>query len=80
MHPISLRTLVMTLAAAITLGGTWFQWRVHSYRMDAEEAMKDGKLTPEQAGRRLLLIRGGGACLTFFGMAMLLACMLLPED
>jgi hypothetical protein len=80
MQPISLRTFVLLIAAAITLGGTWVQWRVHSYRMDAEEAMKDRKLTPDQLARRLMLIRSVGPVLTYGGMAILITCMRVSSD
>jgi hypothetical protein len=80
MQPIPPRTFVLIIAAAVTLGGTWVQWRAHDYRMEAEEALKDRRLTSDQASRRLLLIRGGGAFLTCGGMAILVICMLLPED
>ena len=56
------------------------QWRVHSFCMSAEEAMKDGKLTQAQVTRRLTLFKQGSRVLTIAGMALLLAAAtMMPE-
>ncbi len=58
------------IATVITLSGAWVQWRAPEYRMEAEEAMKDGKLNQRQMDQRLRLVRRGGWFLTLVGLAM----------
>jgi hypothetical protein len=58
------------IATIITFSGAWVQWRAPWYRMEAEEAMKDGKLSQGQLDQRLRLVRRGGWFLTLAGLAM----------
>ncbi len=66
-------------AIVVTLSGVWLRWKAHEFRMNAEEAMKDGKLTHEQVERRITLIKNGSRALTVVGIVMLLACALRSE-
>lgn len=78
--PVLSQGFLFIFAAAITLSGVCMQWRVHVYCMSAEEAVKDGKLTQDQATRRLLMFKWGSHVLTIGGMALLLASALaMPE-
>jgi hypothetical protein len=70
-------TLCLVIAVVLTLSGVWVQWNVHDYSMNAEEAMKNRKMTAEQVVRRLILIRRGGRILTFAGMALLIVSVLM---
>jgi hypothetical protein len=63
------------IAMLLMLSGAWVQWRAPWYRMDAEEAMKDGKLSQQQVDQRLNLIRRGSWCLTLTGVVLLVACL-----
>ncbi len=72
-------TLCFLVATILTLSGVWIQWRAHEYVMDAEEAMKNRKLTGEQVVRRLALIRRCGRILIFAGIGMLLVTLMLLE-
>jgi hypothetical protein len=47
--------------------------------MDAEENMKNRKLTGDQLVRRLVLIRRSGRILVFAGIGMLLVSLMLLE-
>lgn len=55
----------------VTLAGVWLQWNLQWKRSDAEEAVKDGKLSAEAANRRIrwLGVLGPGICVV--GMLML---------
>jgi hypothetical protein len=72
-------TLCFVIATILTLSGVWIQWHAHEYVMNAEEAMKNRKLTGEQVVRRLVLIRRSGLILTFAGIGMLLVSLMLLE-
>jgi hypothetical protein len=72
-------TLCFVVATVLTLSGVWIQWHAHEYVMDAEEAMKNRKLTGEQVIRRLVLIRRGGGILILVGIGMLLVSLMLLE-
>ncbi|HEY8932887.1 MAG TPA: hypothetical protein VIM44_06220 [Rariglobus sp.] len=68
----------MLIAMLLTACGVWMRWKMHGYRICAEEAMKDGKLTYAQASRRLFVILSVSRALTVIGMALLIACLLMP--
>ena len=72
-------TLCFVIATGLTLSGVWIQWRAHEYVMDAEEAMKNRKLTGEQVARRLVLIRLVGRMLTYLGIGMLIVTLMVLE-
>jgi hypothetical protein len=46
-------------------------WRMSWYCSDAEEAVKDRKLTPEQARRRIALLNRTCSVMTVTGLVML---------
>lgn len=64
------------IALLVLLCGAWVQWRASWYRMDAEEAMKDGKLSQRQVDQRLRLARRGGWFLTLAGVAIFVTSLL----
>lgn len=72
-------TLCFVIATGLTLSGVWIQWRAREYVMDAEEAMKNRKLTGEQVARRLVLIRLVGRMLTYLGIGMLIVTLMVLE-
>lgn len=55
----------------LILGGVWMHWRMSWYCSDAEEAVKDRKLTPEQARRRIALLNRTCSVMTVTGLVML---------
>ncbi len=59
-------------ALPLILSGVWMHWRLAWYCSDAEEAVKDRKLTPEQARRRILLLHRGCIVLTILGLVLLI--------
>ncbi|CAM3049100.1 hypothetical protein RAHE111665_12780 [Rariglobus hedericola] len=70
---------MLLFAVLLTLCGVWMRWRAHDYRMSAEEAMKDGKLTYEQVLSRLKMIKIVSRIITVAGMALLIASLMTPE-
>jgi len=69
---LSFSSATLLFAAILTLSGVWAQIRVTSYCMDAEDAVKDGKLTHDQASFRMRLMKQAGIWLTVLGTALLL--------
>lgn len=53
-----------------TLAGVWLQWNQYWKRSDAEEALKDGKLSPESAERRIRAWRVIAPMVTLAGMTL----------
>ncbi len=78
--PVFPPPLFFAMAAVLTLSGVWVNWRAHVYRMSAEEAMKDGKLTHDQVDARLKLITNGSRFLTFAGMGLLIVSMFMLAE
>jgi hypothetical protein len=60
------------VAIVITSIGMWLQWRLAAHRENAEEAVKDGKLTELQARRRIQLFGICSPAITVIGVALLL--------
>jgi hypothetical protein len=56
------------------------RWRLPSYEMNAEEWLKDGKLTSHQVERRVRWVRDGGRLLTLTGLGLLGASLLLASQ
>jgi hypothetical protein len=80
LSPVFFQPLCFVLAVVLTLTGVWVNWRAHVYRMSAEEAMKDGKLTHDQVESRLRLITNGSRFLTLTGMALLIVSMFVLTE
>ncbi|QYM78128.1 hypothetical protein K0B96_12510 [Horticoccus luteus] len=59
------------LGMVTTLAGIWLQWNQHWKRSDAEEALKDGKLSPAGAARRIRTWRVLAPTLTIAGTLIL---------
>lgn len=68
--PVISQFTCILIAMFVTLSGAWVQWRASEYRMEVEEAMKDGRLSQRQVDQRLRLVRRGGWFLTLAGLAM----------
>lgn len=71
---------VLSVAVLITLSGVWMNWRAHWYRMSAEEAMKDGKLTQDQVDLRLRVFANGSRILTLAGMGLLVVSVVIAGE
>jgi hypothetical protein len=63
--------LAILVAAVVTLCGVWICWQAPYYRMQVEERAKDGKLTEEQARRRVTHSSWVGPAVVFIGMTAL---------
>jgi ABC-type nickel/cobalt efflux system permease component RcnA len=59
-------------AAVVTLIGVWLCWASPRYRMSVEEHMKDGKMTSDEAFRKIQLNQWLGPAVTVVGVALLL--------
>jgi len=55
----------------LIFSGVWMHWRLTWYCAEAEEAVKDRKLTPDQARRRIALLHRSCTVLTVLGLVML---------
>jgi hypothetical protein len=60
------------LGATLTLIGVFLHWRLPSQRMNAEEEVKDGKMTEDQANRRLKVLSVCAPIATLGGVALML--------
>jgi hypothetical protein len=68
---------MLGLAAILMVAaGTWLRWRLVAYCEDAEEGIKEKKITPAQAHRRITVIRWGVPVITIFGLVLLLEAYL----
>ena len=56
--------------------GLWLNWRRQSLLADIEEAVKNNKLTEEQAWRRTRWVNRAGPLVVFVGLGLLLAALL----
>ena len=63
---------VLLLAAGLTLTGVWAQFRFHDYCMSAEEAVKNGKITHDQASARMRWMKQSGRVLIIVGSILLI--------
>lgn len=59
-------------AALVTLLGVWMCWGAPRYRMALEERVKDGKITADDAARKIQRSQWTGPCVTIIGVALLL--------
>ena len=64
--------LLALVAILIVAAGIWLRWRLSAYCSDAEEGVKDKKITPEQARRRIFIINWGVPFVTMLGLLLLL--------
>lgn len=71
------QTVCVIVAILLTLAGVWLRWRLPWYEMNAEDRLKDGKLTSHQVERRVRWMRDGGRLLTLTGLGLLGASLLL---
>jgi hypothetical protein len=66
-----LKEIAIGVAAIITLLGVRLCWEAPHNRMSIEERAKDGKLTEEQARRKISRLAWFGPLVTFAGVALL---------
>ncbi len=64
--------LLAIAAIALVATGIWLRWRLDDYCSDAEEDVKDKKITAEQARRRIALIQWGVPVVTVLGLLLLM--------
>lgn len=70
------RELAAYAAVVITLLGVRLCWRAPRYRMSMEERAKDGRLTEDEARRRITFIAWLGPSIAIFGCGLLAAALL----
>ena len=64
-----IREFELLAAAAVTLLGVWLCWLAPHHRMSVEENAKDGRLTDDEARRKIRRISWAGPVVTFIGLA-----------
>jgi hypothetical protein len=77
---VGLQTASVVVAIMLTLSGVLLRWRLPAYEMDAEDAVKDGKLTGHQLERRVRWVRDGARMLTLAGLVLLVASLMVVAD
>jgi hypothetical protein len=65
------------VAAVLILLGTRFCWHAPRHRMSIEERAKDGKLTEEQARRKIRWMGWTGPAFVLLGVALLAYALML---
>ena len=70
------RELMIGAAVLILLAGIWIHWSQEGYRMDAEEQIKDRKITSDTAARRIANRRLAGNSAIFAGVFLFLFALL----
>lgn len=58
-------------ALLMTLTGVWLQWHRPAHLSDIEEALKDGRLLPEEAAQRQRWVDRRAAAAVIAGMVLL---------
>jgi hypothetical protein len=71
-QPTVSQEIALGAAAAVTLVGVWMCWGAPRYRMALEERVKDGKITADDAGRKIQRSQWIGPCVTIIGVTLLL--------
>jgi len=76
---MSLQAERMLLAAAVvlTLIGVYLRWNATHYQMSIEERAKDGRISEEQARRRILFSLWCGPLVMMAGFALAAVALLL---
>lgn len=74
--PTFTQEAIIVVATVITLVGTRLSWGAPRYRMSMEERAKDGKLTAEQARRRIRTMDLTGPTVIVLGVALLAYALL----
>lgn len=65
------KELLLVAAGLVTLLGVWLCWLAPDHRMTAEENAKDGRLTDDEARRKISRTAWAGPLVTFIGLAAL---------
>jgi hypothetical protein len=76
MLPMSLEEIGLAVGLAVTLLGVLLCWQVPHRRMSLEERVKDGKITEEQAYRRIRRLAWTGPVVTLVGVSLLCGVLL----
>ncbi len=71
LHPTTVQELALGGATLVVLLGIWLCWGAHEQRMTIEEALKDGKVSADDAHRKILRITWVGPSVIVFGVALL---------
>lgn len=75
-HGIRPREIQFGIAGLLLLIGFWIIWSQENYRMDAEELIKDNKISPDQASRRVANRKLGGNVSIIGGFFLFLYALL----
>lgn len=69
-HPTLRQDAFLVAGVVVTILGTWLCWGTHRYRMSIEERAKDGKLTEDEARKKI-------ARMAWFGPAIIVVGFML---
>jgi hypothetical protein len=75
-HGIRPREWQFVVAGLLLLFGFWSVWTQENYRMDAEEMIKDNKISPDHAARRVANRKLGGNVAIISGFFLFLYALL----
>jgi hypothetical protein len=67
----TVKEISLAVAAAITLWGIWLSWLAPHRQMSIEERAKNGRLTEEQARRKIRQHAWFGPVVTVMGIVLL---------
>ena len=70
------REIQFVIAGLLLLVGFWIIWSQENYRSDAEELIKDNKISPDEASRRVANRKLGGNVLIIVGFFLFLYALL----
>ena len=71
MTPLVSPEVLFAVSAIVIVFGMRLCWRAPRMRMSAEERAKDGRLSPEEAQRRIRMLSWWGPAVTFAGLVLL---------
>lgn len=75
LHSLTRAESLGVVAVAVTVTGLWFNWQRPAHEMEIEEAVKDGKLTTEQAWRRVRRVRRRAKVVVAAGVLLMAAAL-----
>ncbi|MES2691976.1 MAG: hypothetical protein V4773_00795 [Verrucomicrobiota bacterium] len=70
-HATFTQEVILVIGVVITLLGTKFCWSAPRYRMSMEEHAKDGKITEEEARRKIDRQNWFGPLVILIGLALI---------
>lgn len=70
-HPTLTQDTILVVGVAVTILGTRLSWGSHRYRMSVEERAKDGKLTEDEARKKIARMNWFGPVTVVAGFVLI---------